>query len=630
MNSASTWRPRKLDELGFVGRGKSRHRPRNAPELYGGPYPFFQTGDIKAADLYLTRYEQTYSDVGLAQSKLWQPGTLCITIAANIAETAILGIPGCFPDSVVGFVPHPSESDVRFVKYYIDTIKLKMQNVSKGTTQDNLSVDKLLTFNFIVPDFVTQRKIAEVLSAYDDLIENNSRRIAVLEEMAQTIYREWFVEFRFPGHEKVKLIDSPLGTIPEGWQRKQLSEIADLRLGKMLDVNKNKGNLMPYLANINVRWGEFNLENLREMRFEADELEAYGLRCGDIVMCEGGEPGRCAIWTEQLPTMMIQKAIHRIRSRQLVDFRYLYHNLRHKCRTGHLASLFTGATIKHLPREKLDIVNVEVPPNSLTGFFSKIIEPMALQVESLIKRNSILRRTRDLLLPKLLSGHLDVEGLEIDSGIITEVLVESSKKKIAVPLPSKAVPVRLPKPTPYKDDAAILCVVIHELLKANRSTSEFFVQKHAFALKHRRELALNCKFTAMAAGPWSHELKRKAIFAGQKTGWLSFNEATNALEEGRNIAAGLDYARRVLGERYAEVQGMVVDLVGFGNSGLERWMTVFKVVCDFKEKGTAVTRASIQKGIDNWKGKRAKPDFSIQMVDQTINGMVKHGWFSVE
>lgn len=77
------WVPRKLNELGFVGMGKSRHRPRNAPELYGGPYPFFQTGDIKAAELYLKKHEQTYSEAGLAQSKLWEPETLCITIAAT-------------------------------------------------------------------------------------------------------------------------------------------------------------------------------------------------------------------------------------------------------------------------------------------------------------------------------------------------------------------------------------------------------------------------------------------------------------------------------------------------------------------------------------------------------------------
>ncbi len=98
-----------------------------------------------------------------------------------------------------------------------------------------------------------------------------------------------------------------------------MPEIAEFRLGKMLDQNKNRGQPMPYLANINVRWGEFDLENLREMRFEESEIETFGLRYGDIVMCEGGEPGRCAIWKNQIPGMMIQKAIHRIRPLGLVD-----------------------------------------------------------------------------------------------------------------------------------------------------------------------------------------------------------------------------------------------------------------------------------------------------------------------
>ena len=394
----------RLDELGFVSRGRSRHRPRNDASLYGGEYPFFQTGDIKAANLYLTEYTQTYSQAGLAQSKMWDRGTLCITIAANIAETAILGIPGCFPDSVVGFVPDPNKADVRFIKYYIDILKLGMQSISRGTTQDNMSVEKLMSFDFNVPDLPTQRKIAGILSAYDDLIENNLRRIKILEEMAQSLFREWFVHFRFPGHESVKFVDSALGLIPKGWERKSLEEIAEFRLGKMLDKNKNKGELMPYLANINVRWGKLELDDLRSMRFKHDELETYGLKFGDIVMCEGGEPGRCAVWKEEMSGMMIQKALHRIRSRSNMNFPFLYHSLRHFGEGGHLASFFTGATIKHLPREQLAKVTVLVPPISILDKFAKFVEPVECQISALNLSINKLRRTRDLLLPKLLSS----------------------------------------------------------------------------------------------------------------------------------------------------------------------------------------------------------------------------------
>ena len=182
-----------LNDLGYVNRGRSKHRPRNAPELYGGPYPFVQTADIKHADLYLTEYEQTYSELGLAQSRLWPIGTLCITIAANIADTAILGCEACFPDSVIGFIPDEDKCDVRYVKYLFDTeLQESFQQLSQGVAQDNLSKDKLLSVRFRIPDLPIQCQIADILSAYDDLIENNRRRIAILEETARLVYRKWF------------------------------------------------------------------------------------------------------------------------------------------------------------------------------------------------------------------------------------------------------------------------------------------------------------------------------------------------------------------------------------------------------------------------------------------------------
>jgi type I restriction enzyme S subunit len=146
------------------------------------------------------------------------------------------------------------------------------------------------------------------------------------------------------------------------WSTKPLAEVADFRLGKMLDERKNRGELLPYLANVNVRWGEFELEGLREMRFEHDEMEQYGLTYGDIVMCEGGEPGRCALWKEAVPGMMIQKALHRIRPHECLDNRFLYYSFLHLGRRGALTPLFTGSTIKHLPKEKLAKVEISYPP----------------------------------------------------------------------------------------------------------------------------------------------------------------------------------------------------------------------------------------------------------------------------
>lgn len=231
------WKPHRLDELGFVGRGKSRHRPRNDARLYGGPYPFIQTADIMNADPYITDYSQTYTEFGLQQSKLWPPNTLCMTIAgANTAKTAILQFEACFPDSVVGFIPDKNMADLHFVKYSLDIMRHKFLAVTRGATQDNLSLDKLLSFSIPTPPLQEQKRIARILSAYDDLIENNQQRIKILEEMARSLYREWFVNFRFPGHEKVPLADSPLGPIPKGWEFRTVEEVVKrIPAGKKYD-----------------------------------------------------------------------------------------------------------------------------------------------------------------------------------------------------------------------------------------------------------------------------------------------------------------------------------------------------------------------------------------------------------
>jgi type I restriction enzyme S subunit len=161
------WIAASLDKLGTLERGRSRHRPRNAAFLYGGVHPFIQTGDIKAAGLTISIYHQTYSNAGLAQSRLWPVGTLCITIAANICDTAILGIPACFPDSVVGFTAFAHASDTVFVKYALDYQKQRFSAISKGTTQDNLSVEKMLSQRLPVPPIVEQRRIASIRKRRD-------------------------------------------------------------------------------------------------------------------------------------------------------------------------------------------------------------------------------------------------------------------------------------------------------------------------------------------------------------------------------------------------------------------------------------------------------------------------------
>ena len=150
--------------------------------------------------------------------------------------------------------------------------------------------------------------------------------------------------------------------IPGTWKWVKLGEIADLCLGKMLDKAKNQGNLHPYLRNVNVRWGFFDFEDILKMRFKDDEEERYSVKYGDLVVCEGGEPGRCAVWTDVSQTFRIQKALHRVRFIGDVDSFYAYRVFEYYASNGYFAKSFTGETIKHLPGEVLKNIAFPLPP----------------------------------------------------------------------------------------------------------------------------------------------------------------------------------------------------------------------------------------------------------------------------
>lgn len=166
-----------LSNVGELGRGKSKHRPRNDAKLFGGSYPFIQTGEVKAASKTVKTYTETYSEFGLSQSKLWPKGTLCITIAANIAETAFLGFDACFPDSVVGFVPVPELVNPEYVELFIRAVRSRIEKYAPATAQKNINLTTLE--NLVIPlcSLPEQQEIVRLLDEQFEGIERNEREI---------------------------------------------------------------------------------------------------------------------------------------------------------------------------------------------------------------------------------------------------------------------------------------------------------------------------------------------------------------------------------------------------------------------------------------------------------------------
>lgn len=170
------WRISNLKDLGVFSRGVSKHRPRNDKKLFeNGNYPFIQTSDVKNSTLYIENHNQSYNEFGLKQSKIWKEGTLCITIAANIAETAILKYPMCFPDSIVGFNSNIDKSHEVFVYYLIEYMKRHIQLVSSGSIQDNINIDYLTGLKLKVPNVEYQIKISNILRSIDEKILMNNK-----------------------------------------------------------------------------------------------------------------------------------------------------------------------------------------------------------------------------------------------------------------------------------------------------------------------------------------------------------------------------------------------------------------------------------------------------------------------
>lgn len=380
----SEWKKVSLSEMGIVSRGKSKHRPRNDTRLYGGRYPFIQTGDIGAAGLYVTDYSQTYNEEGLAQSKLWEKNTLCITIAANIADTALLAFPACFPDSIMGFVPHKDVANVKYVKYCFDILKKDCQQISQGTAQDNLSWKKLSTIKFPCPPLEVQNRIATILSRYDSLIENYQKQIKLLEEAAQRLYKEWFVDLRFPGHENTKIVDG----VPEGWTPSQLGQLAEFKRGKTITKKNVIDGDIPVVAGGLEPAYYCNKSNTVE---RVITISGSGANAGFTRMYFE------KVWASDCS--FVDASVT-----PFLHFVYCY--LKDNKTT--IDNMQKGAAQPHVYAKDINSLGLCIPIESMLKSFEEKVSNYFDTTASLQSQLRLLTEARDRLLPKLLSGEITV------------------------------------------------------------------------------------------------------------------------------------------------------------------------------------------------------------------------------
>jgi len=287
-----------------------------------------------------------------------------------------------------------------------------------GATREALTKDTISNFEILLPPLHTQRKIATILGAYDDLIENNTRRIQILEEMTQALYHEWFVNFWFPGHENVKMVESELGLVPEGWEVKNVADFGWVLTGKTPSKKQPEfyGNDIPFIKTPDMHGNLFVLETVEYLSAQgAASQSGKTLPPNSLCVSCIGTVGIVSITSQPSQT---NQQINSIVLEEINNREFLYFTLKDLRETiKRYAS--TGATMANLSKGKFEALRVVYPAGYLLDAFCDKTAHMFELVKSLQRGVAILRRTRDLLLPKLISGEVDVSNLEIE----TEALI---------------------------------------------------------------------------------------------------------------------------------------------------------------------------------------------------------------
>ncbi len=327
---------------------------------------------------------------------------------------------------VIIFRPLDKQKIDNYFLYYVlssDAFIESTVTASKGTKMPRGDKYAMGQYKVQLPTILIQKKISAILSAYDDLIENNLRRIKILEEMAQNLYREWFVKFRFPGHEQVRMVDSPVGNIPEGWEVARIDDVAMVHRGRSYRSKNllDEGGLPFINLKCIDRDGGFRRDGLKH--YEGQYKDTQKVVAGDIVIAltDMTQERRIVARAGRVPKLdtdfgVISMDLVKIEPKEEVLLEYLYGYFRGSDFSDNLKQHANGANVLHLSPDRIKEYQFFIPSEDLRGRFTASSAILFQQIENLNLRNITLRQTRDLLLPKLISGELDVSELDIDIG----------------------------------------------------------------------------------------------------------------------------------------------------------------------------------------------------------------------
>ena len=328
--------------------------------------------------------EEKITDEGLNNSsaKFYPENTVLVAMyGANVGQLGWLRRPATVNQAICGLVIDEKKADWRYVFYSLLLNRSDLTIQAQGAAQQNLNQDLIRQFSISLITLPEQRRIASILSAYDELIENNQRRIRILEEMARSLYREWFVHFRYPGHESVPLVDSPLGQIPQGWEVKKLSDVLELNYGKALKKEDRRNGEYPVFGSSGV----------------VGTHDTALVKGPGIIVGRKGNVGSI-FWCDD--NFYVIDTAYFVTS--TLPLRFLFYVL------PTLNFINSDAAVPGLSRNQAYTLELLVPPADLLAKFCELANTFEQNAATLQRQTANLRRTRDLLLPRLLSGQVSL------------------------------------------------------------------------------------------------------------------------------------------------------------------------------------------------------------------------------
>ncbi|MBS9404797.1 restriction endonuclease subunit S [Halomonas sp. TRM85114] len=375
------WKQLILEDLGRVVTGRTP--PSSKPELFGDHYPFITPTDMTFSNRSIWP-ERGISEEGaesLSRIKLPAKTPCFVCIGATIGKLCLTSVESFTNQQINSIVVDKEKHCPEFVYYLLRHISAGVKSLAGGAATPIINKTSFSQVPVLVPHLQIQESIAAILSAYDDLVENNTRRIEILEEMARRLYEEWFVLFRFPGHEKTGFKESELGRIPKEWECGSLKDCIELAYGKALKKSDRKSGPYPVYGSS----GE------------------VGTHCKALVKGPGiilGRKGNVGslFWTEDdfypIDTVYYLKTD--------LPLEYAFFNLKRQ------RFLNNDAAVPGLNRNQAYSLPFLKPSDEVLQDFSSHCKPIYELIRKLHRKNSNLRAQRDLLLPKLVSGEIDV------------------------------------------------------------------------------------------------------------------------------------------------------------------------------------------------------------------------------